>query len=395
MRYGLIGEHLGHSFSPEIHGLLGNEDYQLKELNPSDLESFFKSRDFDGVNVTIPYKKSVLPFLDVIDDVVQVIGAVNTVVRKDGLLYGYNTDYFGLTELIRHSGIEIDGRNVLVLGAGGAGSVAVAVANEMGAAMVSTAVRSPQNGQLLLSAASAVPEYSDFQIIINATPVGMHPDNTSSPVDIKAFPELEGVVDCVYNPLRTQLVLDAQEAGIKAEGGLYMLVAQACKAHDLFFGKLSDASVIDSVYDNILKRYQNIVLCGMPSCGKSTLGRRLADEDGKPFVDTDSLIVERTGRSIPDIFKDDGESYFRAIESEIISELSTMRGVVIALGGGAVLTRENVYNVKRNGRLLFINKPLDALTASPDRPLSMTPEALSKLYAERLPIYLSVADEMG
>ncbi len=392
MRFGLIGEHLSHSFSPQIHNYLGNCDYQLKELRPSELEPFLTSGSFIGINVTIPYKQRVIPYLDSLSKEATSVRAVNTILCRDGKLIGYNTDYYGLISLIHHSGIEVLGKKVLILGAGGAAATASAAVKDMGAIKVAHATRNPKDGELKLTFGPCVKEYSEYEIIINATPVGMYPDSKAKPVDINSFPNLTGVIDCVYNPLRTELVLDAQFAGIKAEGGLYMLVAQACKAHGIFFDCSVSKEMEENIYKKLMDKMENIVLCGMPSCGKSTVGRSMAKEKGVNFIDTDSLIVERCGKSISEIFNSDGEAYFRKIESQIISELSEIRGSVIALGGGAVLSHENVTNLKKNGKIIFINTPLEFLKPSSDRPLSQSREALEALYKQRLPIYLSVAD---
>lgn len=392
MEFGLIGEHLGHSFSPEIHARLGNGAYTLHEVARDDLDAFMKAAPFKGINVTIPYKEAVMPYLDEISPEALEIGAVNTIVKDtDGRLKGYNTDFFGLCGLARRSGLDFNGRNVLVLGAGGAAKTAAAVAKELGAASVSTATRNPRNeNQLPLSEISV--NGGPWQIIMNATPVGMHPSDEGRVVDIALFPALEGVLDCIYNPLRTNLVLDAQERGLKAEGGLYMLVGQAWKADELFFDKQGDKALWDMIHDELLSSKINIVLCGMPSCGKTTVGGLLAEATGRRFYDTDVIIRERAGMEISEIFASKGEEAFRKMEHDIIEELSREHGCIIATGGGAVLDYSNIHNLRRSGRIYFIDKTPAQLVPTDDRPLSRSMDALEKLYATRRQAYLKAAE---
>lgn len=393
MEYGLIGEHLGHSFSPEIHGKLGNGNYVLHEVPREELAEFIKSADFKGLNVTIPYKEAVMPYLDEIAPEALKIGAVNTVVKgSDGLLRGYNTDFYGLYEMARKAGIDFEGRSVLVLGAGGAAKTAVTVAEAMGAAKVDTATRNPRNpGQLRL--AGVAESGGPWQIIMNATPVGMFPNNSDRILDLDRFPALEGVLDCIYNPLRTNLVLDAQERGIKAEGGLYMLVAQAWKADEFFFGRPGDTSLLDKIYSELHAAKSNIVLCGMPSCGKTTVGGIIASRTGRTLYDTDVIIRERSGREIREIFATDGEAAFRKMEADTIDELSRQHGCIIATGGGAVLNYDNIHNLRRTGTVYFIDKTPAQLVPTDDRPLSSNMEALEKLYNTRRQAYLRAAEK--
>lgn len=366
--------------------------YSLREITPGELPGFLKERDFKGINVTIPYKEAVIPCLDSISDEASAIGAVNTIVNKDGKLFGYNTDYFGLKYLVKSSGISPEGRKVLILGAGGAAKTAAALVRDIGASSVTHAVRDPrESGHVSIA---SLREENGFEIIINCTPVGMYPDNDGRLVELNRFPMLKGVIDLVYNPLRTNLVLDAQEAGIPASGGLPMLVAQACRAHELFHDSELPEGTIDCLCDRILRDKRNIVLTGMPSSGKSTLGKMLAERTGRRHFDTDGLIVAATGRSIPEIFEAEGESGFRRIEADIIYEASRWNSAIISTGGGSVLDPGNVRHLRQNGLICFIRRDIDKLTPSAGRPLAPDCEALAKLYEERLGIYLRTAERI-
>lgn len=392
MEYGLIGEHLGHSFSREIHGMLSTDAYELHEVSRDGLDAFMRERNFKAINVTIPYKESVIPYLDYISDDAKAIGAVNTIVNRGGKLYGYNTDFEGLRLTAIKAGIDFKGKKALVLGAGGAAKTARAVAASLGASSVTSATRRQIDGCIDIMPLKNGSEKVDYEVIINATPVGMFPHNADRVVNLDLFPNLEGVVDCIYNPLQTNLVLDAMERGIKASGGLYMLVAQACFARNYFVGANLGMDDIEKVYGRILSDKQNIVLSGMPSCGKTTIGKELATKYGREFVDTDALIVERAGMEITQIFKEQGEQAFRDMESAVIKELSEKQGLIISLGGGAVLRSENVRNLKLNGRIFFIDRKLELLTATNDRPLSSNADALREMYVRRLPVYKAAAD---
>lgn len=394
MEYGLIGEHLGHSFSREIHGMLSSDSYQLHEVAKEELDSFMRNADFKAINVTIPYKQAVIPYLSHISDEAKAIGAVNTIVNHDGKLYGYNTDFEGLRLMAIRAGIDFKGRDVLVLGVGGAAKTAHAVAASLGAATITHAARKPKDEDIDIYSLKGGGQKLNYHIIINATPVGMFPNSSDRVADLDMFPALEGVLDCIYNPLRTNLVLDAQQKGVKAEGGLYMLVAQACFARNYFVGANLGMDDIEKVYGRILSDKQNIVLSGMPSCGKSTIGKALAERSGKRFVDTDALIVERAGKEIPLIFKEEGEQAFRDMESAVIKELSEKQGLIISLGGGAVLRSDNVRNLKLNGKIFFIDRKLELLTATNDRPLSSNADALREMYVRRLPVYKAAADDI-
>jgi len=391
MKYGLIAEHLGHSFSKEIHARLADYDYELCEIPREGLDTFMTSRDFSAINVTIPYKEEVIPYLDFIDEKAKAIGAVNTIVNRDGRLYGYNTDFFGMSALISYIGLEISGKKVLIAGTGGTSKTAVAVSEALGASAVYRMSRSGREGALTYEEAYA--SHPDAEILINTTPSGMFPRCEDIPLDISKFPRLCGVVDAIYNPLRSNLILEARERGIVAEGGLYMLVAQAVAAVEIFLDKKFDGDVTEKVYLDILREKENIVLIGMPGCGKSTIGRRLAADMGRNFYDLDEEIVRESGRSIPEIFANGGEKVFRNIESEVLMKnLADLGGAVIATGGGAILRDENVKRLRRNGRLYFLNRPLSQLLPTPDRPLASSAEAIEARYRERLPKYLAAAD---
>ena len=390
MKFGLIGEHLGHSFSPAIHERLSGQPYELRELSPSQLGAFLENEPFRGINVTIPYKQAVIPYLDALAPSAELTGAVNAIVRSpDGRLTGHNTDMDGFIAMARHAGIDFAGARVVILGAGGAAKAVGAAAWVLGAASVINAVRTPRAGQLPLHEPSL---FADAQIIVNATPVGMFPRVDGKLLDLSMFHHLRGVLDCIYNPIRTNLVLDALELGIPADGGLRMLAAQAVRASELFRDCKIEDSAIDDICSFLLRSRRNIVLCGMPSSGKSTIGKELAARLGTELVDTDDLVREEAGMEIPRIFEQEGEEGFRARESRAVAAAAQRQGVVIATGGGAVMRPGNVRALKRSGLLCFIDRPLELLQATPDRPLSADITSLVRLYAQRRPAYLSAAD---
>lgn len=388
-RYGCIGSTLIHSFSKEIHARLADYDYELIELTEEELGPFLTAKEFAAVNVTMPYKQAVIPYLDEVSDVARRIGAVNTIVHREGKLYGYNTDYYGMKALTQRLGLDLQGKKVLILGTGGTAKTACVMATDLGAARVLTVSRRQAAG--VVTYAEAVPEHTDAQIIINTTPVGMFPDGDATPIDLTPFAALEGVVDAVYNPLRTNLVLDAQARGIPAEGGLYMLVMQAVAAAEKFTDTAIDRHRAEDVYASILASIENVVLIGMPGCGKSTIGGRLP-VDGYAFIDTDSAVEKRCGRTIRELIATKGEGCFRDMESAVIRNLSPRNGLVVATGGGAVLREKNVRHLKRNGRLFFLDVPLACLPTTADRPLSDTAEKLAALYEQRIDMYRTAAD---
>ena len=390
LKYGCIGEHLPHSFSREIHNEIGSYAYELKELTPEELPGFITARSFLGINVTIPYKQAVIPFLDEIDETARAIGAVNTVVNRDGKLYGYNTDLYGITRLIRRIGLELSGKKVLVLGTGGTSRTASYAAEMLGARVVYRVSRTSREGSL--SYEDILRDHTDAEIILNTTPCGMFPRPAEQPLALGTFTRIKGVVDAIYNPLRSRLVLEAHSRAIPAEGGLYMLVAQAVRASELFLDTTYPEELTDRIYSLILSRKENIVLIGMPGSGKSAVGEILTGRTGKPLADTDRLIVEKAGKSIPDIFREDGEPAFRDLESEIIRDLSMQGGQIISTGGGAVLRPENVTLLRQNGRLFWLDRDPESLVPTDDRPLADTDAKMKKLYQEREPVYRASAD---
>ena len=390
MKYGCIGEVLKHSFSKEIHSHLAEYDYKICEVERDKLGEFAEKKSFKAINVTIPYKEMIIPYLYYIDPMAKLIGAVNTVVNKGGRLYGYNTDFYGMKMLLAHAGVELKDKKVIILGTGGTSKTAVAVATDCGAKEVIRASRTAREDAI--SYQQMYREHTDAEVIINTTPVGMYPNILGSPVDIDKFPSLVGVIDAVYNPLSSELVESARARGIAAEGGLYMLVAQAVRASEIFIDKVYPEGELERVYKLVYNSKRNIVLTGMPASGKSTVGKILARLYSRELVDTDTLIEKMTKKSIPEIFKTEGEEKFREYEREAVKEASAKTGVIIATGGGAVLCKENIENLKKNGRIYFIDRPLEALVPTDDRPLSSDKEAIKKRYEERYSIYCSTAD---
>ena len=386
MEYGLIGRTLKHSFSVEVHKQFEYK-YELKELEPEALESFFKERNFKGINVTIPYKTDVIKYLDEIDDYAEEIGAVNTVVNRGGKLKGYNTDIFGMMKMIEKTGVTLKDKRVLILGTGGTSKTAFFVAKKMGAREIAKVSRTPKEKEI--SYKEAEKNGDKWDIIINTTPCGMYPNSNNTPVNIDKFPNLEGVFDMIYNPLRTELVLKAQERKIPACGGLYMLVSQGVIAAEKFLDKTFDDEVTDKIYKGIVKEKMNIVLTGMPGSGTSTIAKMLGE-----YVDTDALIEEKNGKKCGEIIKENGEVFFRGEESKIIKELSVKNGMIISTGGGAVLRDENIRNLKKNGIIIYLDAPLERLVETASRPLSDTREKLEKMYKERMPVYEKTCDEI-
>ncbi len=346
--------------------------------------------DFKAINVTIPYKQAVIPYLSFIDETAKKIGAVNTVVNKNGRLYGFNTDFSGLKALIEKQGADLKNKKVLVLGSGGTSKTAFAVAESMGAKEVFRVSRSGNDGAITYD--EMYLKHTDAEAIINTTPLGMYPNLGGMAVDLDRFKNLKSVTDVVYNPLCSDLVVTAKVQGINAEGGLYMLVAQAAFAVEKFIDTEIHQSLIDRVFNKLIIDKRNIVLIGMPSCGKTTIGKRIAGELGKLFIDTDDEIIKKTGMPIAEFFELNGEAQFRKIEAEVIKEVSAIQGAIIATGGGAVLNPRNIALLKENGRVVFIDRPLEQLITTEDRPLSSNRELLEKRYNERYNIYKSSAD---
>ncbi len=391
MEYGCIAERLGHSFSREIHAALADYSYELMEVSPDGLETFLKEGKFKGINVTIPYKEAVMPYLYEIDEQAKAIGAVNTIVNRGGKLYGYNADFYGMTALLKHIGLDLAQKKVAILGTGGTSRTAVAVAHAEGAESVLRVSRTAKHDAI--SYEELYLRHSDTQIIINTTPCGMYPDPDGCAVDIARLPSLEGVADAVYNPLRPQLVLEAKRRGITAEGGLFMLVAQAVRASEIFLDTVYEKDVTERVFTKLLRQKENIVLIGMPGSGKSTVGELLSKKMQRPFFDMDALIVEAAGKPISQIFAEDGEAAFRDLETRVLKDtLAQKNGLVIATGGGAVLRRENVDAMRRNGRIYFLDRPLQELLPTADRPLASDVQSIRKRYEERYEIYCASAD---
>ncbi len=390
MEYGLIGEHLGHSFSKEIHALIASYDYILKEVAKEDFDSFMRKKNFKGINVTIPYKQDVIPYLDYIDDMAKEIGAVNTIVNKDGKLYGYNTDFAGMESLIKHMGVSLYGRKVLILGSGGTSKTAYAVAKHLGAGEIYRVSRQERSDTITYH--EALSFHDDANVIINATPSGMYPNNDDCPIDLDSFFDLETVIDAIYNPLRSNLVQNALKKGCVAEGGLYMLVAQAVAASSRFTGRLYSQKSTDEICGHFFKKKQNIILTGMPASGKTTIGRMLAAKNGRSFYDVDDEVVKLAEMSIPDIFEKQGEEAFRDYETQVIKKLASLNGAVISTGGGASLKEENIRYLKSNGKIFFLDRPLQHLYPTSDRPTANSKEAIAKRYQERYPQYLATAD---
>ena len=387
MKYALIGEKLGHSFSERIHSEIGFYDYEQKEIDKSDLDGFMKSRDFEGINVTIPYKSAVIPYLDTVDPIAEKTGVVNTIVNRCGRLFGYNTDFGGLKMLIEKQGFDYKNKKVLIFGSGATANTAFLVAESLGAKEIILVGRRLEvnfdNVHLL---------HSDADFIINTTPVGMYPDNFSFPIDLSSFVKLSGVTDVVYNPLETALCQRAKKRNISAESGLYMLVSQAVLAAELFSGKkLEVKNLSNEIYEKIIKEKQNIVLIGLPGCGKTTAGKALSLKTNREFVDTDEIITSRYG-CISDIFAKKGEAYFRQIEKEVIKEVSIKNAAVISTGGGSVLDAANIEALKQNGVTVFLDRPVEKINPTGDRPLSDTREALKSLYEKRYGLYNLCAD---
>ncbi len=390
MEYGCIGEKLGHSFSKEIHNALADYNYELKELSKTQIDTFMTSRDFKAINVTIPYKQTVIPYLDFISDEAKDIGAVNTIVNKNGKLYGFNTDFFGMKSLIERTGIVINNKTVAILGGGGTSKTAEAVSKSLSAKAIYKVSRSSKENFITYDELYNMSD--EIDVIINTTPVGMYPDIYNSAVEIEKFKNLSGVVDAVYNPLRSKLVSDALYRNIKAVGGLYMLVAQAASAVEYFIDTKVEQEKIESVFKTLFNQKENIVLIGMPSSGKSTVGNLLAENSGRKVFDSDKLVEETEGVSIPDIFKTKGESYFRNCETEAIFTLSKTNSSVIATGGGVVLNKKNIELLKENGKVFFLDRPLEMLITTNDRPLSSNKSDLEKRYNERYNLYIEYAD---
>ncbi len=390
MEYGCIGERLGHSFSKEIHNALADYPYELCEVARDRLDEFATERNFKAINVTIPYKELIMPHLYYVDPHAKLIGAVNTVVNRDGLLFGYNTDFLGMTKLLEHAGVSVEGKKVVILGTGGTSKTAYAVTKALGAKEVIRVSRTKKEDSV--SYTELYESHTDADVIINTTPLGMYPDCDGVSVNLDCFSRLSGVIDAIYNPLRTRIILEARERGIPAEGGLYMLVAQAVRASEIFLEVTYPEGEIDRIYNSVMRNKESIVLIGMPASGKTTVGGILSELTGRALIDTDAEIVRCEGKEIPEIFAERGEAGFRETEAQAVRRASEVGGRIIATGGGAILREDNVRRLKQNGRIYFIDRPPELLTPTEDRPLSGSKEAIEKRYKERYPLYSAICD---
>ena len=385
MRCGLLGEKLSHSYSPAIHAQLGGYEYRLYEKTPDELDAFLRGGQWDALNVTIPYKKTVLPLCAELSDGARAIGSVNTLVRRaDGTLFGDNTDAFGFRYLLSSAGIDPKGMKALVLGSGGASVMAVYVLKTLGAANVTVISRTGENNYTNLD------RHADADLIVNTTPVGMYPNNGAAAVDLTRFPRCRGVADVVYNPAHTALLLQAEELGIPRSGGLGMLVAQAVRASELFQGKPLDPALIGSITDKLRRESGNIILIGMPGCGKTTIAGSLSALTGRPVLDADARVTETAGKSIPEIFAESGEEGFRALETKVLAELGKQSGAIIATGGGCVTRAENYPLLHQNGTIFWLRRDVAVLPRD-GRPLSQNAD-LSAMYEKRAPLYARFAD---
>lgn len=383
---GLLGRKLGHSYSPAIHAFLGDYSYQLFEKEPEELPDYLRNGDFDAINVTIPYKKDVIPYLDELSPVAKKLGAVNTVVRRtDGSLIGHNTDYYGFRSMLARSGLDCRSKKVLVLGSGGASATVCAVLEEAGANVVVISRTGENNyGNLHL--------HADAAILVNTTPVGMYPNVGESTVELESFPRLEGVLDIIYNPARTKLLLDAEEKGLVTMNGLWMLVAQAKEASEWFTGSKLDDCLITAIHAKLRRRMENYILIGMPGCGKSTIAAHLAKLTRREdkVVDADARIEKLARKTIPEIFAEDGEAGFRTLETQVLGELGRQSGLIIATGGGCVTKPENYPLLHQNGILIWLQRDTSLLPTE-GRPLSQQ-NRLEDMYRLRKPLYEAFAD---
>jgi len=391
MKYGLIGKPLGHSISPLIHSLLGNNEYELSEINEEDLAAFFEKREFKGINVTIPYKEKVIEYLDYIDDNAKRIGCVNTIVNKAGKLYGYNTDYLGFKELLKSSHLEVKDKKVLILGTGGTSKTVKTVLEDLGVQNIEFVSRVASDTKISYEEAL---ERLDTQIIVNTTPVGMYPNTSKYPIALHNFNKLEAVFDVIYNPLKTRLVCFAKRKRIVAQGGLKMLVSQAIAAHELFFDTIVEEKIKQKIYKKIEKKFINIVLIGMPGCGKSTIAKYLGENLDKKVIDLDSEVEKYAGKTIKEIFEENGEDYFRELETKMTRFYAKQNGQIISTGGGIIKNKKNIEMLRQNGLIIYINRDISLFDEpkSDKRPLSKSKSDLEKLYQERHHLYVRYSD---
>ena len=389
MQYGLIGEKLGHSFSKIIHEKLADYTYELCPLPRENLHRFMTEKQFCAINVTIPYKQMVMPYCDSLHDSAREIGAVNTVVNRGGRLIGYNTDFAGFLYNLQAHGVVLRGKKVMILGSGGTCKTVAAAARQLGAREIVVVSRTKQPHTVTYGECLA---HVDTEVIVNASPKGMYPLNDECPLDLSRFPGCVAAVDVIYNPLKTRFLQQAEQLGIKAVNGLTMLVAQAKFAAEYFLDTQMDEAKIAEITQELLAKLTNIVLIGMPSCGKTLTAKALCGYIDKAFVDTDAVIEQRAGMSIREIFARHGEAYFRELEQEVIAQLAARNTQIIATGGGAVKLEENMRRLKQNGVVIWIDRDLDLLQATDDRPLSGNVDAVRDLYRERYALYRKYAD---
>lgn len=383
-RYGLLGRILGHSYSPAIHELFGSVPYTLFEKEPEEVASFLASSEWTGLNVTVPYKKTMLPFCDALSPLAARLGSVNTLVRqKDGTIFGDNTDAFGFSQMLRRLGVECAGKKVLVLGSGGSSVTVQAVLKDLGAHIVVISRTGADNYTNL-------ERHTDASIIVNTTPVGMYPKNGNAPLSLEQFPHMEGVLDLIYNPCRTALILEAEKLGIPHESGLYMLVSQAARSSQLFTGQEISQEMLETTWRLISMRMENIILVGMPGCGKTTVGRALAKALDRPFFDVDEIICQEAGMDVSAIFATEGESGFRQREHAVLCRLGAKSNLLIATGGGCVTQERNYQVLHQNGTIFWLTRPTSLLDVT-GRPLSQT-KGPEQLYKERKPSYERFAD---
>lgn len=386
MRCGLLGRTLGHSYSPFIHGQLASYSYELFEKEPQEVEAFIRGGQWDGLNVTVPYKQTAYLLCDAVSDTAKKLGNINTLVRRrDGTIYGDNTDAFGFAQMLRISGICVEGKKTLVLGSGGASHTVCAVLEQMGA-LVTVISRRGTNTYDNLHL------HRDAQVIVNTTPVGMHPHNGDAPLDLAQFPQCQGVLDVIYNPARTALLLQAEQLGISCYNGLYMLVAQAAKSCEQFTGQSVEEDCVDRIYGLLRSKLENIILVGMPGCGKSTVAKILGELLQRPVLECDRLLVQEAGMSVPEIFDRFGQEGFRQRETAMLAQLGRRWGTVISTGGGCITREENYPLLHQNGRIIWIKRDLSALPTE-GRPLSQK-TSMEEMYALREPLYRRFSDEV-
>lgn len=383
LRSGLLGEHLGHSYSPQIHALLGGYEYKLYEKSPDEVEDFIKNGEWDGINVTIPYKKVAASLCDELSDIARKLGSANTLVRKNGKIYGYNTDYYGFMSMVERSGISVKGKKAIVLGSGGASVTVCAVLETLGAG-VTVISRSGEDNYTNLT------KHADAEIIVNTTPVGMYPKNGESAIDLRDFPNCKGVFDLIYNPLRTKLILQAEELGIPHKSGLHMLVAQAKKSSELFRDTTLDDELIEYIEARLSRELRNIILIGMPGSGKSVVAQAISRKIGREIIEVDAEIERVAGKTIPEIFASGGESEFRAIETKVLAEAGKQSGKIISTGGGCVTVPENYPLLHQNGVIIRIKRDV-AVLPTDGRPISQSSD-MTELARKREPMYRRFAD---